>query len=331
MMRKTQVITTTTTDPTFNLALESYLLDTLEDDTIILYLWQNQHTIVIGRNQNAYTQVKVDEFISSDGRLVRRLSGGGAVYHDLGNLNFTFIMKTSDFDVAKQSQVILNALAAFGLQGEKSGRNDLLIDGKKFSGNAYYHHQGNSYHHGTLLVNVQMSELSHYLNVSKLKLRSNAVESVKARVTNLVDLNPMISIDSLSIELIEAFKNTYPGDFSIREIEESELSAIHQRQQHFKDKAWIYNPKFVANVNSRMKFSWGECELAMNVINNEITQVELYSDAMSIDFVEAFKQALLTTPYQKEVSQKQLAQTAIESQWQSDLLTLCYEKEEYHD
>ena len=158
--------------PYKNLAVEEYLLLHCEPQECILYLWQNQNTVVIGRNQNAWKECKVDSLEENGGHLARRLSGGGAVYHDLGNLNFTFLVSKENYSIDRQLEVIVKAVQKLGAKAEKSGRNDILIDGKKFSGNAFYEQEQHCYHHGTLMMNVNKEMLSKYLTVSKEKLQS---------------------------------------------------------------------------------------------------------------------------------------------------------------
>ena len=147
MVTKLTYIESDQVNPSKNLAVEEYLLLHCEDKECILYLWQNQNTVVIGRNQNAWKECKVTKLEEENGHLARRLSGGGAVYHDLGNLNFTFLVNKDEYSLEKQLQVIINAMGRLGLKAEKSGRNDILIDGKKFSGNAFYEQEKHCYHH----------------------------------------------------------------------------------------------------------------------------------------------------------------------------------------
>ena len=198
-----------TTDPYTNLAVEEYLTFHAEPGECILYLWQNAHTVVIGRNQNCWKECRVSELEADGGHLVRRLSGGGAVYHDLGNLNFTFCMRKEDADVDRQLQVIIEAVASFGLTAEKTGRNDVAINGQKFSGNAFFDSKGCYYHHGTLLLNVDTASMSRFLNPSKAKLQSKGVSSVRSRVVNLSSLCPHITVDTMKQAMFTAFSKVY--------------------------------------------------------------------------------------------------------------------------
>ena len=172
MIKKLQFYVSHTVNPYINLATEKYLFDTVDNDSLILYLWQNQNTVVIGKNQNAFSECRTELLTSEGGRLARRLSGGGAVFHDLGNLNFTFISSTDNLDVAKNMEVIRRACLLAGIDAECSGRNDVLADGRKFSGNAFYNSRGRSYHHGTLLINADTEKLGRYLTPPKAKLRA---------------------------------------------------------------------------------------------------------------------------------------------------------------
>ena len=209
MIKKLQYYIGSCTDPHRNLALEEYLTDTVGEDTCILYLWQNKHTVVIGRNQNAWQECRTTELERDSGTLACRLSGGGAVYHDMGNLNFTFSLRTQDYDLRKQQSVIVEACRSLGIPAEISGRNDILTNGCKFSGNSFYSHAGCSFHNGTLLVNVDMANLGKYLTPSKTKLESKGVASVRSRVINLTELKPDLTIDGMAQAMVQAFETVY--------------------------------------------------------------------------------------------------------------------------
>lgn len=172
MIQSLHCLIGTSLNPYLNLATEEYLLDTVKPGQLILYLWQNERTVVIGKNQNCMEGMPVPA--ARGGRRVsgRRLSGGGAVFHDLGNLNFTLPgAPPPDYDLSRQMSVILEAVRGLGIDAQKSGRNDVTVDGKKFSGNAFCKKGNNSYHHGTLMLRVDTEKVSSYLSVSEKKLR----------------------------------------------------------------------------------------------------------------------------------------------------------------
>lgn len=177
-------------DPYKNLALEAWLFENGRQD-VWLYLWQNQHTVVIGRNQNAWKECRLSALEADGGKLARRGSGGGAVYHDVGNLNFTFILPRDVYDLRRQLGVILAAMERLGIPARFTGRNDLVTqDGAKFSGNAFQFSAHTALHHGTILVAADMGALSQYLAPSKAKLAAKGVDSVRSRVCNLNTLRP---------------------------------------------------------------------------------------------------------------------------------------------
>ena len=194
MINKIKLYESNSLDPYLNLATEQHLMETVEEDACILFLWQNQNTVVIGKNQNAWKECRTTLLNEEGGVLARRLSGGGAVFHDLGNLNFTFLVPQAEYDLDRQFTVIKEAVNMLGLNTERSGRNDVLAEGRKFSGNAFYKNGKQAYHHGTLLVDVDMDKLGRYLNPSKAKLQAKGVDSVRSRVVNLKELNSQITI-----------------------------------------------------------------------------------------------------------------------------------------
>ena len=175
MISAIKTIRTDGTVPYDNLALEEFLTLHAREGECILFLWQNLNTVVIGRNQNAWEECRVRTFRESGGYLARRLSGGGAVYHDLGNLNFSFAVRKPDYDTARQSEVILRAVRMLGIPAERTGRNDFEAEGRKFSGNAFYEQKGCCCHHGTLMMQVNLDRLEQVLTVPSAKLRSRGV------------------------------------------------------------------------------------------------------------------------------------------------------------
>jgi lipoate-protein ligase A len=301
---KLKIIKSLSYDPWYNLALEEKLFYEVKDNEILLYLWQNKNTVVIGRNQNPWRECRYNELEADGGKLARRLSGGGAVYHDLGNLNFTFIMKKDLFSIDRQLQVIINAVDKLGIKAEFSGRNDIVTDGKKFSGNAFYYDRDRCYHHGTLLVSADMTKLAQYLKVSKEKIESKGIKSVKSRVINLKDINPLLSIEKLSDALEESFTEIYDCNISERieknvdiDLNLNELNDIYEKYSSWE---WRYGqtPKF--QIEFYKRFAFGDIELLLNLKDSYVNEVLVYSDAMDSSLVLDIKKSLQGVKFTNE-------------------------------
>ena len=286
MIDKIKYVITAEMNPYNNLALEEYLLKQVGEQECILYLWQNERTVVIGKNQNPWKECKVTELEADGGKLVRRLSGGGAVFHDLGNLNFTFLVAKDNYSVEKQLEVIVKAVNNLGMPAEKSGRNDITVEGKKFSGNAFYSDGLHSYHHGTILVNVDMSKLSLYLNVSRDKLVSKGVESVRSRVTNLTEYRTDLTIQRMQEELIQAFGQVYGLQPEKLEVSDYNLLELSKLEEKFSSWDWIYGKKMEFNFSFSRRFTWGDIDLQFVVDSGRIKQCAAYSDALETELFE---------------------------------------------
>ena len=300
MIEKITYIETANTYPYRNLAMEEYLLLHCDKEECILYLWQNRNTVVIGRNQNAWKECLVSKLEEEDGYPVRRLSGGGAVYHDLGNLNFTFLVRKENYNLDRQLNVILEAVKKLGIHAEKSGRNDILIDGHKFSGNAFYEQGDCCYHHGTLMVNVNLGELSRYLTVSKDKLKSKGVDSVRARVANLTEYAPDLTVDELKKKLLEAFEEVYGLKANILKDTDLDADEVEERTQKFASWNWIFGRKLEFQYELSNRFPWGQVTLQMQVRNGRIKDVNVYSDSMKPAFIEEVSRYLKSVRYDKK-------------------------------
>ncbi|MBQ8797259.1 MAG: lipoate--protein ligase [Oscillospiraceae bacterium] len=280
MIEKICIFESCSFDPYRNIAVEKYLLEHVEKGCCILYLWQNEHTVVIGRNQNAWSECRTSLLEQEGGHLARRLSGGGAVYHDLGNLNFTFITPDEDYDVDKQLSVIQAACRQLGIQTEMSGRNDLLAQGQKFSGNAFYHSQGKAYHHGTLLVNADMDKLSRYLTPPKAKLEAKGVKSVRSRVTNLSTLCPGLTCEELKKQLVIAFGNIYGHTPQALTLDGSAQTQIAEDAAQLGSWDWLYGKQMPFSFTCEGRFDWGYIQLQLQIASGVIVHAEVYSDAM---------------------------------------------------
>ena len=281
MISKLYYIETDSLDPYHNIALEEYLLDTLPVNSMTMYLWQNERTVVIGRNQSSYNEVNIQKLEEDGGHLARRLSGGGAVYHDTGNLNFTFITSEADFDLTKQDEVILNALRRFNIKAEVNGRNDLTIDGRKFSGHAYYHTNKNSLHHGTIMVSVNENSLTDYLDVSKKKLASKKVESVRSRIINLNELNSSITVNELKNELIMSFIETYDANPTILSEEDLDKDEIRRRAERFASEQWKYDKPEAFDKEQEQRFLWGTVTVKYSEEDGLVSMVAIYTDSLN--------------------------------------------------
>ena len=297
MHLKTKIIRSDSFDPTYNLALEEFLTKNVVEDDIILYLWQNERTVVIGKNQNYWSEVNAPAAEADCVTVVRRLSGGGAVFHDLGNLNFTFILRKENYDVQRQLSVIIDALGNLGIKAEKTGRNDIEADGRKFSGNAFFKSSAGWYHHGTLMVDVDKEKLGKYLNVSTAKLQSKGVKSVKARVVNLKELREDITIEMLCEELYKAFGRIYGCDPIEIGPEEIDWAEVENLQERYSSWEWTKGRKIPFTVQIEKRFAWGNIDLQMNVDGGIIKDAICYSDAMNENIGEEIARKLIGTEY----------------------------------
>lgn len=284
------LLLTDSLDPWHNLALEELLFDAHEAG-VCLYLWRNQNTVVIGRNQNAWKECRMAELERDGGKLARRTSGGGAVFHDVGNLNFTFITTKPLYDQTRQLKVILSAVRALGIEADFTGRNDLVTGGAKFSGNAFRHSAQTDMHHGTLLLDVDMDKLGKYLAPSKEKLQAKGVESVRARVCNLSASRPGLTVEIMREAVIEAFFQEY-GPYRVlheRDLDAQALQALQARHESW-DWRCGASPRFDMALSRR--FDWGELELHLRFKGGYIQEARAYSDAMDEAFIQTLPAAL---------------------------------------
>ncbi len=294
-MKKIYVIKTNNTVPYRNLALEETLLHTVKPNECILYLWQNRQTVVIGRNQDARSECHIQKLEADGGFLARRLSGGGAVYHDLGNLNFTFLADAESFDKEKQTDVILKAVRALGINAEKNGRNDLTVDGRKFSGHAYYRTKNQCYHHGTIMLYVDKERLSDYLNVSPLKLNSKGVKSVRSRVVNLCEIKPELNIADLSGQLIKAFGEVYGLPVSFMSEESVDAKMLDELEKRYASPEWKYAGDDIPKNSVEKRFEWGQARLDYEIENGVFSKVQFFSDGLEAEYLSEIPERLLNS------------------------------------
>ncbi len=298
--KKLKVVYSKSTDPWYNLSLEEYLLKGIKAGEVTLYLWQNNNTVVIGRNQNAWKECRYKKLTADGGSLARRLSGGGAVYHDLGNLNFTFIMDRELYDLKKQLEVILRAVREMGIEAYFSGRNDLIAaDGRKFSGNAFYFSGQGAYHHGTILVDTNFTKLVTFLQISSEKIKSKGIESVRSRVINLKELNKDLTINRMKEAMVESFKSSYidslnegKGELEVQQVDpeiEKKLKGLYQKYSSWE---WCFGQTPGFDIAFENRFDWGGFEMGFSLKKGIIEKSIIYSDALDADLIQEMAASL---------------------------------------
>ena len=292
-------------DPYINLAAEKHLLLNTPGSAACLMLWQNENTVVIGINQNPHTECRCAELFESGGRLARRESGGGAVFHDLGNLNFSIIAPSTDFDVQKNLSVISRACSLLGIDAKVSGRNDITADGFKFSGNAFLHKNGMSLHHGTLLINADLDKMTRFLSPPETKLRAKGVKSVRSRVTNLSALSEKVSIASMSACLVTAFSEVFGHTALLKPMPDKKL--IMPQAEIYKSEQFLFGKTvpFTAEFSGRCDF--GEMNIRIDVKDGKINTVQVYTDSLDTDISDVLKNALIGVPFNKSAIDAALA------------------------
>ncbi len=319
-----KVFITKCCDPYKNLAAEEMLMRYIQPGTVILYLWQNENTIVIGRNQNAWRECKLEAFRAQQGKLARRLSGGGAVYHDMGNQNFTFMAYNELYDVAKQIEVICQATRKFGIQAIRNGRNDITAEGKKFSGNAFYSTKKVSYHHGTILLSSDMVKLNEFLTPSKAKMKAKGIKSVQTSVINLCELAPMITPRKMRNALLTSFAEVYSVELEYLKDNIFDLHEWERLAEHYSSHKWTLGKLSDFDQHIKTKLSFGEIELQLSVSNGIIQNVVMYSDAINANWVKAVKTKMIGSAFKFDEINMRLSVLEMDRENTEELL--CYLK-----
>ena len=312
-MSAIRVLISETYDPWFNLATEDYIFREMDPDHHILFLWRNDNTVVIGRYQNPWAECDIRKMDEDKVKLARRQSGGGAVFHDLGNTNFTFMSSRSNYSKERNTDIIVRALKRFRIDAASSGRNDIVVDGKKISGSAFKLSSDRAFHHGTLLINADLSRISNYLTPDKKKLQSKGIKSVKSRVANLNEFNPELNHDTLCQVIIEEFFQTYGERCEPEILDHEKLKTIPHLQNYFdqmSDWNWRFGktPDFAHHMAER--FEWGRMEVFIDTKSGIITSTRIYSDSLVPEMVEQLMEDLRDIPYSCEDVKKTLEKTA---------------------
>ncbi len=312
-MTQLRVFISRSNNPWFNLAVEETIFRAMPSDQKVLFLWQNQDTVVIGQAQNPWRECNTARMEKDNITLARRTTGGGAVFHDLGNSCFTFMAGKPDYDKAISTQIVLNALESLGIHAKASGRNDLVVTTpqgeRKFSGSAYRETKDRGFHHGTLLLHADLSRLANYLNPDKKKLQAKGITSVRSRVLNLSEIYPGIDHPLVSEAIMQSFFQHYGAKVEPEFISPDNWPDIHGFHDIYaKHASWEWNfgktPEFSHRLDER--FVWGGVELFFEVNRGTITDAKVFTDSLDPVWLQQLAESFIGKTYRTDVIAQQL-------------------------
>ncbi|SJL83177.1 lipoate--protein ligase [Vibrio palustris] len=326
-MNKTRVLISNSHNPWFNLAVEDIIFRSMSADQRVLFLWQNDDTVVIGRAQNPWKECRTEQMERDNVTLARRQTGGGAVFHDLGNTCFTFMAGKPEYDKTVSTQIVLDALASLGIDAQANGRNDLVVSDengiRKFSGSAYRETINRGFHHGTILMSTDMTRLGDYLNPDEKKLKAKGITSVKSRVINLNTLIENIDHPMICEAMINAYCHYFDTEVEIEHISPDNAEYLPDFKEKFaKQSSWEWNfgstPAFEHALSER--FSWGGVDIHLDVEKGQISRAQLFTDMLDPTPIEALQSALVGYNYEPQALSQCIATVQAELPEHTDLL-----------
>lgn len=315
MIRRTACLIARGSDPFRNQAIEKHLMDTLPEDTAILYMWQNQPTVMLGRAQNPWYECPVDDFVGRGGCIGRRLSGGGAMYQDRGSLNFSFLLPKAQFDIPRQLSAVGMAAGAFGVQAQASGRNDLSVEGRKFCANAFFKSGSAAMHHGTILVSSQLGQMVNALTVEEGKLPMD-MKKPFPQVVNLSDVGRGVSLSALQESLYWAFGRLFGAQPAMLDERMMDSASIERAAAQFAARDWVYPSGIPYTFIVTERFPWGGVTVQMRAEGGFVRDARVYTDAMEAALFMHIEQALVGSPCLISAISKRFSQRLA---WISDL------------
>ncbi|MEK3733841.1 MULTISPECIES: lipoate--protein ligase [Paenibacillus] len=299
-------------DPTINLAIEEYALKHLSTDESYLLFYINSPSIIIGKHQNTIEEINQEYVRDHNIQVVRRLSGGGAVYHDLGNLNFSFITKDdgqSFHNFLKFTQPVIDFLQKMGVPAELSGRNDLQVGEKKISGNAQFATRGRMFSHGTLMFDLNLDDVQASLNANPEKFKSKSTKSVRSRVANIKELlGTDMTIEEFRAELLRSIFGMEPDQVPQYVLQEKDWEIIRQiSEERYRNWDWNYGQSPESNVKHAKKFPAGIIDIRMNIKDGHIAEIKIYGDFFGVGDVTDIENLLRGKRYEEQSVRSALA------------------------